>query len=282
MPYYQSAGIRLHYEDHGAGEPLILLHGFGQDGSAWIDPLPAYARFFRVLVMDMRGCGRSDVTEPGYSPKDLAGDVVALMDHIGADKAHFAGFSLGGAVGLELGIAHSDRLMSLSLHSTWEGGPCPHMKRWIEVRRRIIEIGDPLVNAGTRVVSFFSPEFANEHEDRVEAFINRSASNPFPITPKGIQGHAAACLNHDSRGRIDQITTPTLVTVGSLDRSTLPSQARALHEQILGSEFVLIDGCGHFTPYQSPGEFVSISLGFLIKHGPGLDQPPSLMSTYRV
>jgi pimeloyl-ACP methyl ester carboxylesterase len=145
MPYYQSAGIRLHYEDHGAGEPLILLHGFGQDGSAWIDPLPAYARFFRVLVMDMRGCGRSEVTEPGYSPKDLAGDVVALMDHIGADKAHFAGFSLGGAVGLELGIAHSDRLMSLSLHSTWEGGPCPHMKRWIEVRRRIIEIGDPLV-----------------------------------------------------------------------------------------------------------------------------------------
>jgi hypothetical protein len=56
----------------------------------------------------------------------------------------------------------------------------------------------------------------------------------------------------------------------------LPSQARALHEQILGSEFVLIGGCGHFTPYQSPGEFVSISLGFLIKHGPGLDQPPSL------
>lgn len=266
MPSYKSGKLALHYEEHGTGEPLILLHGFAQDGSAWIDPLPSYARFFRVIVMDMRGCGRSAVPEPGYTPKDVAADAIALMDHLGIASAHFSGFSLGGAAGLELGIEHSNRLISLSLHSTWEGGPCPSMRRWIDVRRRIVVANDPVVNVGTRIVSFFSPEFANAHEDRIEEFIRRSSANPHPISPNGVAGHAEACLKHDVRGRLDRITAPTLITVGSMDRSTLPSQSHYLHEHIKDSELVLIDGCGHFTPFQSPGEFVSISLGFLIKH----------------
>jgi len=268
MSYYISSGLKLHYQEHGnhSGPPLILLHGFGQDSTAWIDPLPTYSKFFRVLVMDMRGCGLSEVPEPGYTPKDIASDVIALMDHLRLDKAHFSGFSLGGAVGMELGIANSKRLLSLSLHSTWEGGPCPSMRRWVDLRSRIIAANDPIVNIGTRVVSFFSPEFANAHEDRVDEFIKRAGSNPHPITPMGAQGHANACFLHDSRGRLDQISVATLVTVGSLDRATLPSQARYLHEHIRKSELVFIDGGGHFTPYQCPDEFVTISLGFLIKN----------------
>lgn len=266
MPDYRSGSLRLHYQEHGRGEPLILLHGFAQDSSAWVDVLPAYSRFFRVLVMDMRGCGQSEVPEPGYSPKDLAADVISLMDHLDLKKAHFGGFSLGGAAGLELGIGHSDRLLSLSLHSTWEGGPCPSMRRWIEVRRRIIALNDPVVNVGTRIVSFFSPEFANAHEDRVEEFIRRFNANPHPITKKGADGHAEACLAHDVRNRLEHIKVPTLITVGTVDRATLPSQSRYLHEHIKGSELVFIDGCAHFTPFQATDEFVSVSLGFLVKN----------------
>ena len=271
MPFYESDGLKLHYIDLGQGEPLILLHGFGQDSTAWVDPQDSYARFFRVLVADLRGCGQSDVPEPGYTATDLAGDVINLMDHLGLERAHFGGFSLGGAVGLKLAIAHPDRLASLSLYSTWEGGNCPHMRRWIEIRSRIMAADDPdpVVNLGTRIVSFFSPEFVNANEDRVQAFIARSMDNPHPITPKGIEGHASACLTHDVIGRLDRITTPTLITVGSMDRSTLPSQSRYLHEHIAGSELIFIDGAGHFTPYQSPGEFVTISLGFLLKHQMG-------------
>lgn len=267
MPEYQSGGLRLHYHEYGSGEPLILLHGFAQDSSAWADVIPTYRRFFRVLAMDMRGCGLSEVAEPGYSPADLASDVVSLMDHLHLEHAHFAGFSLGGAAGLELGIAHSHRLWSLSLHSTWQGGPCPSLRRWIEVRRRIIALNDPFVNAGTRIVSFFSPEFADAREDRIEEFLERARRNPHPITPKGADGHAEACLLHDVRGRLQHISAPTLITVGSLDRSTLPCQARYLRDHIEGSEFVLLDGGAHFTPFQSPDEFISISLGFLLKHG---------------
>lgn len=266
MPTYSANGVKLHYEEAGKGTPLILVHGFAQDLSSWIDVIPTYARHFHVCAVDLRGCGRSDVPEPGYGPKDLVQDMIALMDHLGARKVHFSGFSLGGAIGQELAIAHPDRLKSLSLHSTWEGGPCAHMQRWIDVRTRAIASGDPVLNWGTRVVSFFSPEFANAHPERVEEFIQRSSANPYPLTPKGAQGHGRAVMLHDTRGRLGAIKTPTLITVGSMDRATLPSQSRYLHENIKGSELVFIDGGGHFTPYQCPDEFISISLGFLMKH----------------
>jgi pimeloyl-ACP methyl ester carboxylesterase len=269
MPYYHANGLKLFYEDQGAGEPLILLHGFGQDWTAWLDPLPIYARFFRTLALDMRGGGRSDVPEPGYGPRQIAGDVIALMDHLELKTAHFAGFSLGGAVGQELAIAHPGRLSSLSLHSTWEGGPCPHMDRWVDIRSRVIAGGDAVLNAETRVVSFFSPEFVNAHPEAVKAFSDRAATNAHPITPKGAAGHALACKNHDARGRLGGITTPTLITVGSMDRSTLPEQARSLHRQIPGAELIFFDGAGHFTPYQCRDEFNSVSLGFLMKHQGG-------------
>ena len=266
MPKYRSQGLALNYHEHGRGEPLILLHGFAQDSTAWVDVVPTYSRFFRVLVMDMRGAGLSEVPEPGYGPKELAGDIIALMDHEGIARAHFAGFSLGGAAGLEFAIAHSDRLLSLSLHSTWQGGPCPSMARWVEVRRRIIGLNDPVVNVGTRIVSFFSPEFCNEHEERIEEFMQRAASNPHPTTPKGANGHAQACFLHDVRDRLRHISAPTLITVGTLDRSTLPSQSRYLHEHIPGSELVFLDGCAHYTLFQAKEEFLSVSLGFLLKN----------------
>ena len=170
---------------------------------------------------------------------------------------------------MEFGISHPERLSSLSLYSTWEGGPCAHMKRWIDVRSRLIAANDPVTNVGTRIVSFFSPEFVNANEDRIEIFIQRARDDPHPTTPKGIEGHAQACMSHDVRGRLERIRTPTLITCGSMDRSTLPSQSRYLHEHIKDSELIFIDGDGHFTPFSSTAEFLSISLGFLLKHTGG-------------
>ncbi|MEC9453498.1 MAG: alpha/beta hydrolase [Alphaproteobacteria bacterium] len=269
MPHFTSDGLKLFYEDQGSGEPLVLVHGFGQDSSAWVDVADSYARFFRVINVDLRGGGQSEVPDQSYTAQDLATDIVNLADVLDVERIHFCGFSLGGAIGMEFAIRYPERLASLSLHSTWEGGPCPSMKRWIEVRSRLIAANDPVTNIGTRIVSFFSPEFVNANEDRIELFIQRARDNPYPMTPDGIKGHAEACLTHDVRGRLDAIRTPTLITCGSMDRSTLPSQSRYLHENIADSELIFIDGDGHFTPFSSTAEYLSISLGFLMKHTGG-------------
>lgn len=194
--------------------------------------------------------------------------MVAVNDALALDRVHFGGFSLGGAVGLELAIAKPERLRSLSLYSCWEASePYPHFVNWVKVRQRIIAANDLVINFGTRIVSFFSPEFINARQDRIQAFAEAQKKNQHPITAKGIEGQAQACFVHDVRGRLDRIRTPTLIAVGAVDRTTLPSMPRYLHQHIQGSELVLIDGAGHFAPYEAPDEFATISLGFLKKHG---------------
>ena len=124
-----------------------------------------------------------------------------------------------------------------------------------------------MVNVGTRIVSFFSPEWCNTNEDRVAQFIERANSNPYPMGEKAILGHGQAVKSHDTRDRLRLIKgIPTLITCGSLDRSTLPSQSRYLYEHIEGSELHFIEEGGHFTPYSHPKEFVTTTLGFLLKH----------------
>jgi pimeloyl-ACP methyl ester carboxylesterase len=266
MPHYSSKGLELYFEQQGDGTPLILLHGFGQHGGSWAPLVPAYARNFSVVVPDMRGCGRSQIVEPGFSSVDLADDVVALMDHIGAERAHVAGWSLGGTVAIELALGHADRLVSLSLHSSFAGGRDRYQANWVDMRKRIIASGDRELDFSTAIIGFFTPEFINSRPDRIEEFQEMLLSNPYPPTADGMAGQTGAARQFEARDRIASIRTPTLITVGSADRTTLPAQSRLMHETIEGAEFILFDGVGHMSHFQVRDEFISVSQGFMLKH----------------
>jgi 3-oxoadipate enol-lactonase len=267
VPYYEANHLKLFYEDQGSGPPLVLLHGFGQHGAlCWLDLTPIYERFFRVLTLDMRGCGLSEASAPGYSAADLASDVIALIEHLELGRIHFAGWSLGGAAGIELGIGHSDRLLSLSLHSTWAGGRLPQQKLWMTMRQRAILSGDPELSATMRVLGYFGSDFINAHPERVDEFMKRELVNPFPISEIGVKGQLGVAPSYDARERLHLITAPTLVTTGSADRTILPSQSRFIHERVQGSEYVLFDGAGHFPLFQMTPEFASLTIGFMMKH----------------
>ena len=268
MATYLSGGLRLNYQEVGAGTPLVLLHGFGQHSGAWMETAAALGRYFRVLVPDMRGCGMSEAAPVGFSIRDLAADVVALLDHLSLPRAHFAGWSLGGAVGIELGIGYSDRLHSLALHSSFAGGRADYQKNWIAMRKQIILSGDRELDMATRIIGFFSPEFVNEHPERILEFKRRELSNPFPGTEIGLAGQNSAAQQHEARDRLHLITCPTLITVGSADRTTLPAASKLMHEKIKGSELFIFDNAGHFPAFQVFDEFLSVSLGFAMKHIP--------------
>jgi aminoacrylate hydrolase len=268
MPQFTANGVKLFYEDTGTGQPLVLLHGFGQHGQlCWSDHIPRYARFFRVLTMDMRGCGRSEATAPGYTAADLAGDVVALLDHLGISRAHFAGWSLGGTADLEMALGHRERLQSLSLHSTWAGGRLPQQKLWMTARQRMILSGDKELSATMRVLGYFGSDFINNHSDVVEHFLARELNDPYPISEMGVKGQMMVAPQYDVRDKLDRITTPTLVTTGSVDRTILPAQSRVIHEGVKGSESFIFDGAGHFPIFQNAAEFSSLTIGFMLKNG---------------
>jgi 3-oxoadipate enol-lactonase len=216
----------------------------------------------------MRGCGQSEVPKTPYTLADVAGDISALLKSLGIGKAHIAGYSMGGSVAQEFALRQESQVQSLSLHSATPGGPDPAGDRWVGMRAKIIASGDVELSAETRIHSFFSPQFINEHEDRVDAFIERERRNPRFPSPEGIRLLAQADGAFDARTRVHQIKVPTLITAGSSDRVTLPERGRYLHQQITNSEFILFDGAGHFPLYQCTNEFCTVSLGFLLKHTP--------------
>src|SRR6266566_2418557 len=110
----------LHVEEHGDGEPLLLIQGLGQGSWAWRYQVPAFAERFRTIVFDTRGTGRSPVPLEPYGIDDLAADAASILD---GRPAHVVSLSMGGYVALTLALAHPEIVRSLVLTGTGAGGP---------------------------------------------------------------------------------------------------------------------------------------------------------------
>ncbi|MBT4365288.1 MAG: alpha/beta fold hydrolase, partial [Desulfobacteraceae bacterium] len=112
MPFAATKdNIHLYYETIGEGEPLLLVMGQGSDHRGWDGVRDDFASKFQVIVYDHRGTGQSDMPEhPPYSTQSFAQDAVAILDHLGIQRAHAYGISMGGRVCQWLGLDHPDRI----------------------------------------------------------------------------------------------------------------------------------------------------------------------------
>ena len=115
--------VELHYREQGTGEPLILLHGNGEDGSYFEHQMNAFASRFRVIALDTRGHGRSPRGEAPFTIRQFADDLLAFMDGQGIERAHLLGFSDGGNIALVFALAHPERVGKLVLNgANLDGG----------------------------------------------------------------------------------------------------------------------------------------------------------------
>src|SRR5216684_5926971 len=117
MPFIESDGARIHYRfDGNEGGPVVMFsNSLGTNLSMWDAQAPALAERFRVLRYDTRGHGQSSVTAGPYSITQLGRDVVGLLDAVGIERAHFCGLSMGGVIGMWLGIYTPERINRLVL-----------------------------------------------------------------------------------------------------------------------------------------------------------------------
>ena len=121
MPYARSSdGIRLHYEVMGrASAPAVLMiQGLGADKHGWDMQRYRLSLQYRVVALDNRGAGRSDKPFGHYTLEQMADDAIAVLDHLGIDRAHVVGASMGGAISQIIGLQHPDRVLSLTLACT--------------------------------------------------------------------------------------------------------------------------------------------------------------------
>lgn len=178
---FDSAGVRLHYWDEGAGTPVILLHGFAADSFInWRVPgvVRALKKHFRVISLDIRGHGRSEKpTDPNAYGLELVEDVRRLMDHIGIEKAHLVGYSMGGFITLAFTIHYPERLLSA----------CAGGAGWLQEHEypEILQTLPASLDAGAGylpILNFFEPNLGRigkmrlKVADRAIKFYNPNAS----------------------------------------------------------------------------------------------------------
>ena len=120
MAIFDSGKGKLHYQLDGADDAplLVLSNSLGTTLDMWLPQMPALLEHFRVLRYDTRGHGQSEVTPGPYTIAQLGNDVLALLDHVQAPRAHFCGLSMGGMTGIWLGIHAPDRIDRLVLCNT--------------------------------------------------------------------------------------------------------------------------------------------------------------------
>src|SRR5262249_10512344 len=125
MPYAQSAGARLYYEEAGNGYPLIFVHEFAGDLRSWEAQLRFFARRYRCIAYNARGYPPSDVPDDAdvYRQEQQADDVAAVLDHLKIERAHVVGLSMGAFATLHFGLRHSQRTSALVTAGIGSGAP---------------------------------------------------------------------------------------------------------------------------------------------------------------
>src|SRR5262245_26968935 len=123
MPYAETNGTRIYWEEHGQGEPLLLIMGLGYSLEMWHRSLAVLAGGYRTIVFDNRGVGRSDVPPGPYPIATMAADAAAVMDAVGIQRAYVFGISMGGMIAQELALQQPQRVLSLILGCTHCGAP---------------------------------------------------------------------------------------------------------------------------------------------------------------
>jgi pimeloyl-ACP methyl ester carboxylesterase len=265
MPKVTANKITMHYEQQGTGEPLILIPYLAADHACYAFQVPEYARHFTCVSVDLRGTGESDKPQGAYTTEVLADDVAAFMQAMGIGKAHVAGLSLGGAVGMWLAVKHPDKVASLSVHSGWTRTD-RFLQAVVESWQIVAKaVGVPDMTIRAIFPWCFTPELYAERPDYIESLAAFVRSRPPQSIPDFLQ-QSDAVLAHDVEAHLEGILAPTLITVGTRDQLTSTRFADRVKGGIRHSELLVFDGCAHAALYERVEEFNQRTLSFLRRH----------------
>jgi valacyclovir hydrolase len=253
MPQVTVNSTVLHYEEAGAGEPLLLLHGgLGTALLHWWREIPFFAQHYRVIAPDMRGYGRS--SPPREFPPDFyhrdAEDMAALLDALAVHPAHVLGWSDGGIVALVLAVKHPRLVRTLTV----AGGESFLLPEEREAWQRIIDTSTWSDSALRRFVEAQGP-------------LNWPA-----ILERMLAGYIGVLERNGGeiiRARLGEIRCPTLIVHGEDDPTVPVSHAHVLHESIAGSRLHVYPNTGHLPHREHEEDFRRRVLDFLREQGAG-------------
>jgi pimeloyl-ACP methyl ester carboxylesterase len=249
MPKIDRDGVKIHYEVHGSGPPLILTHGYSSTSDMWRGQIEALSKNRKLVLWDMRGHGQSDYPEDpkAYSEALTVADIAALLDAIGADSAIVGGLSLGGYMSLAFYRAHPERVRALIIIDTGPGFKKDDAREaW---NKRALDTADRFEREGLAVLKSASRERSSvSHRDAL-----------------GLARAARGMLTQRDARVIEilpDIKVPSLIVVGADDTPFLAA-SDYMAAKIPGARKVVIAEAGHAVNLDQPQAFIAAVLPFL-------------------
>lgn len=270
-------GVRLHYIRQGQGDAVVLLHGWPGFWYDWRRLIPRLAGQADVIAPDLRGFGRSDIPdlppEEGYNPVVMAGDVLALLDHLGIDRAVVVGHDIGATVAQAMARGVPERVRALALFNPPYLGIGPrrfeypaqqemwyqhlHVKPWAQ----------DLVGYNRDTVRIYLSHFYDHWMGRKDAlrpkefeWIVDALARP-GVVEGGFNYYRARMVAHAGEAKVDPkdfaIDRPTVVRWGDRDPVIPIEWSDRLSEFFPRSTMEPLPGVGHFVPFEAPDEAAS-------------------------
>ncbi len=242
---------------------LVLVQGLGFDRSGWDPVVRGLLRHFRLVLIDNRGSGRSDLPNGPVAVRDTARDVVAVLDAARIRRAHLAGASLGGMVAQDVAIGHGDRVDRLVLACTTPGWPFAYPMPAPSARLLALSRTLPREAAVRRnVENALGAQTVRSRPELVERLVAHQRARP--NHPAAWAALAGAGARYAGSLRQREIQAPTLVLHGDADRVVDPRNGELLARRLPRSRLVVLPGLGHLFFWEDPAAFVSAVTGFLL------------------
>src|SRR5579863_9854299 len=247
-------GVGLAYDDHGVGLPVIFLHAFPLNRNMWNGELTTLLgeERYRLVALDWRGFGESDIVNEVSTMEMFADDVAGLMDTLGMQDAILCGLSMGGYAAFAFLRKYPTRVKGLILADTRPGADTPDARANRENVARLAETEGTGAIADLQLPRLISAE-TRQHRPNVEARLRQLID---AATPRGIAAASRGmALRIDSSDLLARVSVPTLVIVGEQDALISPAVTREYAARIPDSRLVTIPQAGHLSNLEQPAAF---------------------------
>ena len=260
MPEKKVNDINIYYKITGEGEPLLLIHGLGSSTRDWEEQVPVFSQKYQVIIIDLRGHGKTDKPKEPYSIPMFAEDIAELMKSLDINQVNALGISLGGSIAFQFAIDYPEMVKSLVIVNTGVEFKLDSFKaRYNFFMRKFIVslVGMKKMGEVLAPRLFIKPE----QEDLRQKLIERWAENDkkaYLNALKSLKGWTA-------KDRIHTINCPTLVI--SSDEDYTPVSVKEEYTALIPKgKVVVIDDARHAVTMEKPNQFNKIVMEFLSEH----------------
>lgn len=257
MPIARIHDIDIFYESIGEGPPLLLVHGLGSSGDDWAFQRDDFARVRNAILPDVRGSGRSSKPRGPYSIAQFADDLWSLLDTLHIERTDILGFSMGGAVALEMALREPSRVKKLVLCNALANYRTDTPPKWIEakIQLALVHLLGLKRTAGFIAKRLFPHDGQAPKRQRVIDVLGANPRHAYLATIHALIGWSAI-------DRISRLRCKTLIIAAEHDYTPL-AEKRIEAVSIPNAEFVVVENSRHGTPFDAIETFNALVVKFL-------------------